>query len=231
MNRTVTILLPAKDEEEGIIATLDSLPLHTLETMGFEPDVLVVDGSRDSTARLARQWGARVIHDDGTGKGRAVRRARREIRGDFVIMVDADGTYASDAIPAVLQPLVRGEADVVMGRRHPQPGSMTRLHRFGNMILSAQATALYARGCRDVCTGLWGFRNDVLRRLPLRSDGFELESEMFALSCRIGLRVSSIPVDYLPRAGDAKLSSFRDGGLIMASLVRRRFGAIPVPEV
>lgn len=226
---SVTILLPSKDEQDGIRATLDALPLRTLRAMGLQVDVLVVDGGTDDTARIAMEWGARVMRDDGTGKGRAVRRARQHLRADYVVMLDADGTYAPDAIPSILQPLMRDEADVVMGRRAPQPGAMTGLHRFGNRILSAHATALFARNCQDVCTGMWGFRSDVLRSLPLRSRGFELEAEMFALSCRMGLRVHTTPVDYLPRSGTAKLSSFRDGGLILASLVRGRFNALP-PE-
>lgn len=223
---TVTILLPAKDEELGILDTLNGLPLDTLRTMGFEPDVLVVDGSADDTARLAKEWGARVVRDEGRGKGLAVRRARKELAADFVVMLDADGTYAPDGIPQILAPLMRDEADVVMGGRAPLPGAMNGLHRFGNMVLSAQATALFAQGCRDLCTGMWGFRGDVLRSLPLRSTGFELEAEMFALSCRMQLRVRMVPVDYLPRTGEAKLSSFRDGGRIMTRLVRSRFNAL-----
>lgn len=223
---SVSIILPAKDEEEAIVDTLDALPLATLKAMGLETDVVVIDGSTDRTARLARAWGAQVIRDDGAGKGRAVRHARARIQGELIVMIDADGTYAADAIPRLLGPLLAGDADVVMGRRTPQDGSMTALHRFGNRVLSAQASVLYARRCGDLCTGLWAFRKEALRRLPLRSRGFELEAEMFALSCRMALRLAVVPVDYLPRTGEAKLSALRDGSRIFASLLRCRFQSL-----
>jgi len=108
---------------------------------------------------------------------------------------------------------------------------MTPLHRVGNSLLSLTASVLYGRVCRDVCTGLWGFRSDVLRAMPLQARGFELEAELFAVSARTGLRVGHVPVDYLPRQGDshAKLSSGRDGLRIGWWLLRSRFAPLPTP--
>jgi dolichol-phosphate mannosyltransferase len=122
----------------------------------------------------------------------------------------------------VLAPLARNEADVVMGTRLAQPGSMTGAHRAGNALLSLGASALYGRRCPDLCTGLWGFRAHTLHALPLRSRGFELEAELFALSARLGFRITHAPTDYLPRKGHSKLST-RDGVRIGWCLLRSRF--------
>ena len=102
---------------------------------------------------------------------------------------------------------------------------MSTVHRAGNALLSLGASRLYGPRVPDHCTGLWGFRTDALRRLPLRAEGFELESEMFALSARLNLRIKHTPVDYLPRTGDSKLSA-SDGLRIGWCLVRNRFVAV-----
>jgi dolichol-phosphate mannosyltransferase len=220
----VTIVLPAKNEEAAIGRTLRALPLATLKAQGFDAEVFVLDGnSSDATARIASTWGATVVTDRRPGKGRALRHARDLFRGDYVVMLDADGTYAADTIPRVVARLAFGNADVVMGRRVLQAGSMSRIHEYGNSLLSVGASMLYARACPDLCTGLWGFRAEALARLPLKSKGFELEAELFAMSSRLGLRIQQVRTDYLPRAGRAKLSGGPDGLRIGWYLVRSRF--------
>lgn len=222
--RLVTIVLPAKNEEAAIGRTLRSLPLATLRAMGFDSEVVVLDGnSSDATARIAHEWGATVITDRRPGKGRALRHARDRFRGDPVVMLDADGTYAPDAIPRVVARLAFGTADVVMGRRVLQKGAMSRIHEYGNSLLSVGASLLYARACPDLCTGLWGFRSAALAKLPLTSKGFELEADLFAMSARLGLRIEQVRTDYLPRHGQAKLSGGPDGLRIGWFLVRSRF--------
>jgi dolichol-phosphate mannosyltransferase len=222
----VTFLVPARNEEHGIGATLRSLPRGTLHSTGFRTEIIVLDGhSTDATRRIAASHGATVVPDRGHGKGSALREARTNLTGDFVIMLDADGTYAPDAIPRVLSLLASGQADVVMGNRFALDGSMSGLHRAGNAMLSLGAAALYGRRVPDLCTGLWGFRTNALRLLPLRADGFELESELFALSSRLGLRIRHTPVDYLPRMGSSKLGA-RDGLRIGWCLLRNRFASL-----
>jgi dolichol-phosphate mannosyltransferase len=224
----VTIVIPAKDEASAIGETLRSLPLATLRAAGFRTEVIVLDGrSRDETANIARQAGAIVMVDRGRGKGAALRDARSAFHGDYVVMLDADGTYAPDAIPRVVGLLAGGAADVVMGDRVALDGSMSAAHRAGNAMLSAGATLLYGQRVPDLCTGLWGFTAETIRQLPLRSEGFELESELFALSARLGLRIRHTPVDYLPRMGDSKITS-GDGFRIGWCLVRNRL--VPVRQ-
>lgn len=223
----VTIVIPAKDEAAAVGATIASLPIETLETAGHTVDVVVLDGkSSDGTPEIARAHGATVVTDRGNGKGSALREARPRLVGDYIVMLDADGTYAPDAIPRVVDRLARHEADIVMGDRHILAGAMTPMHRVGNMALSLGATVLYGRVCTDLCTGLWGFRRTALWALPLQSRGFELEAEMFALSTRLGYRVVYVPVDYLPRQGATKLSTTRDGARIGWCLLRSRFAQL-----
>jgi dolichol-phosphate hexosyltransferase len=228
----VTIVLPARNEEQAMADTLRSLPFETLRTMGFEAEVVILDGqSEDRTRDIAYgQGGAVVVLDRERGKGNAVRHARARFRGDFVVMLDADGTYAADALPQLLEPLAWNDVDVVMGRRIPQANAMSFSHAFGNTVLSGAASVLYGRLCRDLCTGLWGFRAAALQRLPLQARWFELEAELFALACRHRLRIGEVPVDYLPRQGTSKLST-RDAGRIAFTLLRSRVMGLPPPAL
>lgn len=223
----VTIVVPARNEEAALAPMLRSLPLATLRAAGFDVEVVVLDGhSTDRTADVAREHGARVIADTQWGKGCALRNARSKLRGDYIIMLDADGTYAADAIPRALDPLAWGDADVVMGVRKIQPGAMSGTHRIGNAVLSISASLLYARKCVDLCTGLWGFRAAALQALPLRSFRFELEAELFALSARMHLRIAQVPVDYLLRTGAPKLQT-ADALRIAWWLLRSRVADFP----
>jgi glycosyltransferase involved in cell wall biosynthesis len=220
----VTIVLPARNEEATIGATIRCLPIETLAALGFETEVFVLDGrSHDRTAAIANQMGAVVVPDRQRGKGAALRNARALFNGDYVVMLDADGTYAADAIPRAVALLVRGQADVVMGHRLLQHGSMKGTHLVGNVVLSMLASVLYNTSCPDLCTGLWAFRRHALQALPIQSNGFDLEAELFSLSSRMGLRIERIRVDYLPRDGAAKLDFGADGLAIVQRLVRTRF--------
>ncbi|MHB8634760.1 MAG: glycosyltransferase family 2 protein [Thermoplasmatota archaeon] len=225
--QAVTIVVPARNEEAGLASVLAALPLATLRTAGYEPEVIVLDGhSNDATGAIARRMGATVIPDRRRGKGAAMTDARSRMSGEYVVMLDADGSYAPDAIPRLLDPLVRGDADIVMGDRVAGVGAMTPIHRAGNRILSLAASVLYARPCRDLCTGMWAFRAAALQALPLQEVGFELEAEAFALASRLGMRIQHTRVDYLPRQGQAKLGPW-DGLRIGWCLVRSRFLALP----
>ena len=227
----VTIVVPARNEAAAIGATLRRMPLATLRAVGLDAEILVLDGnSTDATAAIARDCGATVIPDRTTdGKGSALRDARPLFRGDYVVMLDADGTYPPDAIPSLLVPLLVGDADIAMGRRKPVPGAMSFSHKAGNLALSTAARLLYGKKCPDLCTGLWAFRADALRSLPLKSKRFGLEAELFALATRRKLRIAHVSADYLPRKGTANLRFGPDGTRIVLRLLKSRFTRLPKP--
>ena len=222
----VSILLPTKNEEHGLAATFETIPIEDLTSMGFDVEVVVVDGrSKDRTLEVAADRGARIIVQEGKGKGMAIRTARRFLRGDYILMLDSDDTYPTESIPEFVEMLERGE-DVVMGSRltgHIMEGAMTRTNLLGNRLLSGLASLLYGRRCTDVCTGMWGFRREALLGIELTSREFEIEAEMFARFVKGGYRLVEVPILYRPRTGDTKLGKFRDGFLIALELVKQRF--------
>jgi hypothetical protein len=128
-------------------------------------------------------------------------------------MLDADLTYPFDRIPSFVQSLREG-ADLVMGDRmdNIQPGAMPWLHRYvGNPLLSGTLNLFFRTGIRDAHCGMRGFRRDVLPRLDLRTTGMEFASEMVIRASKEKLDIREFPIEYHPRGGESKLSSFRDG--------------------
>lgn len=224
---SVTILLPAKNEEDGIEATFDALPVQRLAQLGYPVEILVADGkSHDRTRDVALAHGARVVQQLGSGKGRGVRTALDVAKGEYVVMLDADSTYPARAIPAFVATLEEGY-DVVMGSRFQgriADGAMKPVNRIGNMALSGLASVLYGRRCTDVCTGMWAFRRELVRGLGLTSTHFEVEAELFARSAMANLRIAELPITYGCRAGETKLGSVKDGLRIGWALIRYRIG-------
>ena len=224
---SITILLPAKNEESGIEATFAALPVQRLLDLGYPVEVLVADGrSHDRTREVAEAHGARVIQQLGTGKGRGVRNALQVAKGDYVVMLDADATYPARAIPAFVAALEEGH-DVVMGSRflgRIDADAMKRVNRVGNWGLSWLASLLYRKRCTDVCTGMWAFRKETILNLGLTSTHFEIEAELFAKSAMAGLRITELPIQYSRREGVTKLGSVKDGLRIAFALLKYRFG-------
>jgi dolichol-phosphate hexosyltransferase len=226
------IILPTLNEQAGLAKTLAELVRVTSFPEGRLPHLLVVDGhSTDHTLDIARQYPCTILTQHGRGKGAAIREGLSWARAHgfgFVGVLDADATYPSERLPALFRLLDLG-ADVVVGLRRPDYKSdrtaRDLVHRVGNGGLNLCA-ALFSRGpVLDVCSGFWGLRTSILPRLGLVSDGFEIESELFVKSFRMGLHVVQIPVTYRERTGVAKLQAGRDGARILMSIIRQSHAA------
>jgi hypothetical protein len=128
-------------------------------------------------------------------------------------MADADLTYDFNEIPRFVSLLDDG-AELVMGDRmaNIQPGAMPWLHRYiGNPMLTGVLNLFFHTGVRDAHCGMRALRRDVLPRLDLRTTGMEFASEMVIRAAKQKLDIRQIPIEYHPREGESKLSSFRDG--------------------
>src|SRR5207237_2817788 len=195
---------------------------------------------------VGRKNGASVFIQAGRGKGNGMRQSFGHLRGprdradggarapEFFLMLDADGTYPPEAIPRFLEALASGN-DVVLGSRfrgRMAEGAMTPLNAIGNRILSALARLLFGVSVTDVCTGMWGFKADALRRIPLEASGFDLEAYFIGSACLSQARITELPIDYDARIGPAKMLPLRAGLQIALRLfVRRLHGpARPIPR-
>jgi glycosyltransferase involved in cell wall biosynthesis len=209
----VSVVIPCLNEADNIERCV-TWARTTLAEHGIAGEVIVADNdSEDASAALAVAAGARVVHERRRGYGNAYMAGFAAARGRYVVMADADLTYDFGDIPRFVELLDQG-ADLVMGDRMDgiQPGAMPWLHQYiGNPVLSGTLNLFFRTGVRDAHCGMRAFRRDTLPRLDLRTTGMEFASEMVIRAAKAGLTIDQVPIDYHPRGGTSKLSSFRDG--------------------
>jgi glycosyltransferase involved in cell wall biosynthesis len=209
----VSVVIPCLNEEENIEEVV-SRARAIMEREGIRGEVIVADNaSDDRSAELAAAAGARVVHEPRRGYGSAYLAGFAAARGAYIVMADADLTYDLHDIPRFVRELEDG-AELVMGDRmdNIQPGAMPWLHRYvGNPVLSGTLNFFFKTGVRDAHCGMRALRRDLLPRLDLRSPGMEFASEMVIRASKEGLDIREFPIQYHPRGGESKLSSFRDG--------------------
>jgi len=207
----VCFLVPAYNEA----ATIGEV-LERVARLDLEPQVIVVDdGSTDETAAIAERAGVLVIRQANRGKGAAIRVAIPHIESEIVVIQDADMEYDPTEVPSLIDPIVRGAADVVFGSRlsggRPQRAYLF-WHMIGNRFLSLLTGVLFNTTLSDMETGYKAFRADVLRSLDLRQDGFGIEPEITAEVCKRHLRVYELPISYYGRTyAEGKKITWRDG--------------------
>jgi glycosyltransferase involved in cell wall biosynthesis len=212
----VSFLVPAYNEAATIVEVLDRVS-------GLELDkqiVVVDDGSTDGTGDLVDRWrdgrdGVVLIRKSNGGKGSAVRAAIPHAEGDIAVIQDADLEYDPADVPALIEPIQSGHADVVFGSRlsggRPQRAYLF-WHLVGNRFLSLLTNLLYNTTLSDMETGYKAFRLEVLRSLDLRQDDFGIEPEITAKICKRKLRVYELPIAYYGRTyAEGKKITWRDG--------------------
>jgi glycosyltransferase involved in cell wall biosynthesis len=209
----VDVIIPALDESRSLPLVLGDLPRDRVR------HVLVVDnGSTDGTADVARDAGAAVIEEPRRGYGRACLSgidwvAARSPAPDVVVFLDADYSDHPEELPELVEPIARGEADLVVGSRtlgRAEPGALLPQARFGNRLASFLIRLLY----RVPVTDLGPFRAvrwDALRGLGMRDTNFGWTAEMQVKAARQGLRYRETPVSYRKRVGVSKITGTVSG--------------------
>ncbi len=209
----VSVVIPCLNEAENIEACVTAA-LAAIAKMGVPGEVVVADNnSEDDSARLAEQAGARVVLERRRGYGSAYLAGFAASGGRYIVMADADLTYDFNEIPRFVAALEEG-AEMVIGDRmdNIQPGAMPWLHRYiGNPILTGLLNLFFSTGINDAHCGMRALRREVLPRLDLRTTGMEFASEMVIRASKENLKIAEFPIEYHPRGGESKLSSFRDG--------------------
>jgi dolichol-phosphate mannosyltransferase len=214
----VCVLLPTYNEAETIGSVVTGF-----REAGFD-NVLVVDGgSGDDTRAIAEAAGARVVQQSGSGKGQAVREAvRRWVEEPYVLMADGDATYRSEEADRMLEPLLYGDAEHVIGDRFANmlPGAMTRLNMVGNRFINRAFAVIHGREMGDILSGYRAFTRESFERLSLSAEGFGIETEMAVECVKHNVRTEVVPITYEPRPdeSDTNLHPFRDGATIILTL-------------
>ncbi len=210
-----TVVLPAYNEGAALPHVLDELGQYLDQSY----EVLVVDdGSNDDTADVAERYPVRLIkHKTNRGKGVAIRTGIAEAQGENVVIMDADATYPVPAIKEMVELL--DENDLVRGIRESEPESMPVVNRIGNWLFNKLLAISHGLEGADQLTGLYAIRRSEAVRLGTEARGFDIETEIGIKAKARGLREAEIPISYLPRVGEKKLSPWKDGLRILGRVI------------
>jgi glycosyltransferase involved in cell wall biosynthesis len=228
---TLSIVIPAYNEERYVGALLDKIAAVDLTPLGFRKEIIVVDDcSRDKTASIVAANPAVTLlrMERNGGKGRAVRAGISAATGDYLIIQDADLEYdPQDYIP-MLQALLNGNADIVYGSRYlgrgryPQQSLAAYL---GGRSLSAVGWLFTGRYLTDTVTALKLFRRTDVAALQLETSGFELDHELTSRMLARGRRIVEVPIRYYPRSkAEGKKIGARDWFIATKTFWRFRRG-------
>jgi dolichol-phosphate mannosyltransferase len=213
----VCVLLPTLNEAETIGEIVDGFRAE-----GFEQFLVVDGGSTDGTRETAREHGARVITQSGSGKGQAVREGVEHIDSPYVLMADGDGTYRPEDADAMLEPLFEGRAQHVIGDRFAdmESGAMSRLNTVGNRLINRLFSVVHGRDLQDILSGYRAFTRGSFERFRLDADGFGIETELAVECVRQGVSTEVVPIRYEARPGgsETNLHPLKDGGRIILTL-------------
>jgi glycosyltransferase involved in cell wall biosynthesis len=212
----VSILLPCRNEEVTIKDCLKEADSALREASVMGELVVVDNGSTDRSAQIARQAGARVIRCEIPGYGAALDCGIHAAKGQYILMLDADGSYDPVGLPLFLKRLRDGD-DMVIGNRFLggiQPGAMPWKNRYlGNPVLSFLGRWMFGLSLGDFHCGIRAFRREAILKLGLQGLGMEYATEMIVRAGLTGLRIGEVPVVLRRdrRGRPSHLRPWRDG--------------------
>ena len=216
-----SVIVPTLNEEEAIGKVLADVRM--IDVVG---EVIVVDSSTDATAKIAESFGAKVIFESRKGYGRALQSGVEKAKGDIVVYIDGDYSYDARDIPRILEPILLGEYDVVLGNRlnrKMQSGAMSLVNRFGNTLISLIFSLTFLKKVNDTQCGLRAIRKRFLKKQFYRNYGMPYVTEQLIKLIKAGARIANIPINYRPRIGTTKLCTWTDGFKILKVIFRERF--------
>ncbi len=218
---TIAVLIPCYNEEITIGKVIDDFKRELSEARIYVYD----NNSSDATAVIASEHGAIVRIEPRQGKGNVVRQMFREIDADYYVMVDGDDTYPAEHVHDMLQPLIAGETDMVIGDRLSnltyKKENKRAFHSFGNNLVRFLIRLIYRVNIVDVLTGYRAFNRIYVKTCPVISRGFEVETELTIHTIDKNWRFTEVAIDYRdrPEGSESKLSTFSDGFKVLLTIL------------
>jgi glycosyltransferase involved in cell wall biosynthesis len=217
----IAAVIPCYNEALAIAQVVDEFHavLPEIEIHVFD------NASTDGTADVARAAGAQVTHVALRGKGNVTRRMFADVEADIYVMVDGDATYDLGELRHLVDTLVQGNLDMVVGSRVDDGGDAQTYrtgHRFGNRLLTGAVAALFGGRLTDMLSGLRVFSRRYAKSFPAVSEGFEIETEHTVHALELRMPFAELPVRYRsrPEGSHSKLSTYRDGWRILKTICK-----------
>lgn len=219
-NETVAVLIPCYNEALTVAKVVDDF-----KNVLPHANIYVYDNnSSDNTAEIAREHDAIVVTEPRQGKGNVVRQMLRDIDADYYIMVDGDDTYPAEHAQDMLQPLIDGKADMVVGDRLSNgtygEENDRAFHGFGNDLVRFLIKAIYGFKFNDVMTGYRAFNYVFAKTMPVLSPSFEIETELSIHAVDKRWKIAEVPIDYRdrPEGSESKLNTVSDGMKVLKTI-------------
>jgi glycosyltransferase involved in cell wall biosynthesis len=220
---TVAVILPAYNEEATIEAVIASFHNELPDAKIY----VINNNSADRTGEVAQATLAKlccqgkVIDEVRRGKGNAVRRAFIEVEADVYLLVDADLTYPANRASALITPVLRGDADMVVGDRHTgghyAKENKRQLHDFGNKLVKELVNRFFGASLVDIMSGYRAFSRNFVKNYPILVEGFQLETDVTLHALDKRFRILEVPVEYVdrPSGSVSKLNTLVDGAKVI----------------
>lgn len=215
----IAVLVPCYNEEAAVATVVADfrkvLPSATIYVYD--------NNSKDRTVDVARAAGAEVRSETHQGKGHVVRRMFADVDADVYVLVDGDATYDAPSAPKMIEKLLAGHLDMVVGLRVDQSVAAYRPgHRTGNWMLTTFLASVFGEAFKDILSGYRVFSRRFVKSFPVLSDGFEIETELSVHALELALPVAEISTPYFarPEGSFSKLNTWRDGFRILGTILR-----------
>lgn len=220
----LSVIMPVYNEEKTVGVTLKKL----LAQREVDEIVVVDDGSLDSSVKEVKKLKdgrIRVFSKENGGKGSAIRYGLTKVRGEYILIQDADLEYDPEDIPQLLEPICKGKAQVIYGSRFLGPHlNLLYWHRVGNSVLNFLVNILYNTTLSDMETCYKLLPTKLMRELDIRSNNFDIEPEITCKVLRKGIRIYEVPISYVGRThSEGKKITWKDGFSAVKTIVQLRF--------
>ncbi len=206
----VSVIIPFLNEEKSIGRCIRKVQA-VFKRNNIKGEIVTIDSdSTDNSAKIAKSLGAIVVNQPLRGYGNALRKGFEVATGDIIVMGDADDTYNFDEMPKLLSPIINEGYDIVNGNRFEgklMPGAMSISHIIGNKMLTMFVTLFFGKFSSDPYSGYKAITKEALNKMDLKSNNWELNSEMILKGKKARLKTREVPIHYYPREGESKLSS------------------------
>jgi glycosyltransferase involved in cell wall biosynthesis len=225
---TVSVVIPAFNEEKNVAKVLSGT-IEVMDQLNLPYEIIFVDdGSTDKTALIASSFKVNVItNKQNRGKGYSLKRALQHASGDVIVTIDSDGEHKPKEIAPLLGAVLNG-IDVAAGSRFlsNHTGVTSKLNQIGNHFFNLTIMSLTGKRVTDSQTGFRAIKRDVLEKLNLQSDGYEIETEITVKSLKNGFTFRELPITVERRKfGASKLKIIEDGKRIMETILTTSFSS------
>lgn len=209
----IAILVPCYNEA----ATIEQVVKDFSKQLPHAEIYVCDNNSKDNTYEIALAAGATVSKETRQGKGNAVRSLFKEIDADIYVLVDGDNTYPAEDVHKLIAPIIKNEADIVLGDRisngNYSKENKRAFHGFGNSLVKRLINLLFRSNLSDIMTGYRAFNRHFVKTFPILSKGFEIETEMTIFSLHNNYKIKEVHIDYRdrPEGSVSKLNTYTDG--------------------